>query len=101
MTSSTAIDLLADSMELAIADVGDLIFVFQSGAYGLTASPATFLSHSAPKNSKIHRPQVDYKHAFRARLNFLSLSRFRELSDDRLRKGRVIAFGISRWRLFE
>ncbi|MBK8184122.1 MAG: pyridoxal-dependent decarboxylase, exosortase A system-associated [Candidatus Competibacteraceae bacterium] len=41
----TPLDILADRMELAKADVGDLIVVFQSGAYGLTASPAAFLSH--------------------------------------------------------
>ncbi|MDS4042787.1 MAG: pyridoxal-dependent decarboxylase, exosortase A system-associated [Candidatus Competibacter sp.] len=43
----TPLDLLADRMELAKADIGDLIVVFQSGAYGLTASPAAFLSHPA------------------------------------------------------
>ena len=43
----TPLDLLADRMELAKAEVGDLIVVFQSGAYGLTASPARFLSHPA------------------------------------------------------
>lgn len=32
-------------MELAQAEVGDLVVVFQSGAYGLTASPVAFLSH--------------------------------------------------------
>jgi diaminopimelate decarboxylase len=32
-------------MELARADVGDLVVVFQSGAYGMTASPAAFLGH--------------------------------------------------------
>lgn len=44
----TPLDLLADRMELAQADVGDLIVVLQSGAYGLTASPTAFLSHPAP-----------------------------------------------------
>lgn len=43
----TPLDILADRMELAKADVGDLIVVFQSGAYGLTASPTAFLSHPA------------------------------------------------------
>jgi len=43
----TPLDILADRMELAKAGVGDLIVVFQSGAYGLTASPARFLSHPA------------------------------------------------------
>ncbi len=41
----TPLDLLADRMELARADIGDLVVVFQSGAYGLTASPGHFLSH--------------------------------------------------------
>jgi len=44
----TPLDLLADRMELAVADVGDLVAVFQSGAYGLTASPIYFLSHAPP-----------------------------------------------------
>jgi len=44
----TPLDLLADSMEMAKADFGDLVVVFQSGAYGLTASPTAFLSHPAP-----------------------------------------------------
>ena len=44
----TPLDLLADGMEMAKADVGDLIVVFESGAYRLTASPAAFLSHAAP-----------------------------------------------------
>ncbi len=41
----TPLDLLAERMELAKAEIGDLIVVFQSGAYGLTASPTAFLSH--------------------------------------------------------
>jgi diaminopimelate decarboxylase len=44
----TPLDLLADHTEMAKADVGDLVVVFQSGAYGLTASPTGFLSHPAP-----------------------------------------------------
>jgi len=44
----TPLDLLADRVELAEAQVGDLVVVFQSGAYGLTASPTAFLSHPAP-----------------------------------------------------
>ncbi len=44
----TPLDLLGDKMELSQADVGDLVVVFQSGAYGLTASPTAFLSHPAP-----------------------------------------------------
>ena len=41
----TPLDLLADKMELPKAEVGDLIVILQSGAYGLTASPTAFLSH--------------------------------------------------------
>jgi diaminopimelate decarboxylase len=43
----TPLDLLADRMELAHAQAGDLIVVFQSGAYGPSASPAAFLGHPA------------------------------------------------------
>jgi diaminopimelate decarboxylase len=43
----TPLDLLADRMELAVADVGDLAVVFQSGAYGPSASPSAFLGHPA------------------------------------------------------
>ncbi|CAH0217848.1 L-glutamyl-[BtrI acyl-carrier protein] decarboxylase [Massilia sp. Bi118] len=41
----TPLDLLAERMELPRAEVGDLVVVFQSGAYGKSASPAAFLSH--------------------------------------------------------
>jgi diaminopimelate decarboxylase len=44
----TPLDLLADRMEIAEAREGDLIVVFQAGAYGPSASPAGFLSHPAP-----------------------------------------------------
>ncbi len=44
----TPLDLLADQMEMSRAEMGDLMVVFQSGAYGLTASPTAFLSHPAP-----------------------------------------------------
>ena len=44
----TPLDLLADRMDLPAAEIGDLVVVFQSGAYGLTASPLGFLSHPAP-----------------------------------------------------
>ena len=44
----TPLDLLADRMELARAEVGDLVAVLQSGAYGLSASPTQFLSHPPP-----------------------------------------------------
>ena len=42
----TPLDLLADRMELPLAQVGDLVVVFQSGAYGASASPQAFLGHA-------------------------------------------------------
>jgi len=44
----TPLDLLASQMEIARAEAGDLVVVFQSGAYGRTASPLGFLSHPEP-----------------------------------------------------
>ena len=41
----TPLDVLADAALLPEADVGDLIAVFQSGAYGASASPLHFLGH--------------------------------------------------------
>lgn len=43
----TPLDLLADRMSLPAAEVGDLAVVFQSGAYGASASPQGFLGHPA------------------------------------------------------
>jgi diaminopimelate decarboxylase len=45
----TPLDVLADRMPLAHAIEGDLVAVFQSGAYGYTASPHAFLSHPPPR----------------------------------------------------
>lgn len=39
----TPLDRLGDQVALPHADVGDLIALFQAGAYGASASPATFL----------------------------------------------------------
>lgn len=44
----TPLDILANKMALPVMDVGDLVVIFQSGAYGLRASPQDFLSHPAP-----------------------------------------------------
>ena len=41
----TPLDIVGAKLELPEAEVGDLIAVFQSGAYGATASPQDFLSH--------------------------------------------------------
>lgn len=43
----TPLDVIANKVELPAADVGDYVVVFQSGAYGATASPQAFLSQPA------------------------------------------------------
>jgi diaminopimelate decarboxylase len=44
----TPLDVLGRSVQFPSVAVGDLIGVFQSGAYARTASPLGFLSHPAP-----------------------------------------------------
>lgn len=41
----TPLDLLADRITLPKAEIGDLVVIFQSGAYGASASPQGFLGH--------------------------------------------------------
>jgi diaminopimelate decarboxylase len=43
--SYTPLEVLADRTLLTEAQVGDLVVVFQSGAYGASASPQQFLAH--------------------------------------------------------
>jgi diaminopimelate decarboxylase len=44
----TPLDLLAHEVPLPRAEIGDLLAIFQAGAYGMTASPTAFLGHPAP-----------------------------------------------------
>jgi diaminopimelate decarboxylase len=44
----TPLDTLARGIVLPRAEIGDLIGIFQSGAYGRSASPLRFLSHPEP-----------------------------------------------------
>jgi diaminopimelate decarboxylase len=44
----TPLDTLGRGVQLPPAEVGDLIGIFQSGAYARTASPLGFLSHPTP-----------------------------------------------------
>jgi diaminopimelate decarboxylase len=44
----TPLDTLGRSVRWPLAQVGDLVGIFQSGAYALTASPVGFLSHPLP-----------------------------------------------------
>ncbi len=43
--SCTPLDILADKVLLPIAEINDYIVIYQSGAYGASASPQKFLSH--------------------------------------------------------
>jgi diaminopimelate decarboxylase len=43
----TPLDIIADKVKLPIANIGDYIVIFQSGAYGASASPQEFLSQPA------------------------------------------------------
>jgi diaminopimelate decarboxylase len=44
----TPLDILARGINLPRAEIGDLLGVFQSGAYARSASPMSFLSHRTP-----------------------------------------------------
>ena len=44
----TSIDLLATAISLPQVDVGDVLAISNSGAYGLTSSPTRFISHPEP-----------------------------------------------------
>lgn len=44
----TPLDILAAQMDIAVAEPGDLVAVYQSGAYGFSTSPHDFLSHPHP-----------------------------------------------------
>jgi diaminopimelate decarboxylase len=50
----TPLDTLGRAVAVPRVDVGDLIAIFQSGAYARTASPLGFLSHSTPPEVMAH-----------------------------------------------
>lgn len=50
----TPLDVLARSVTLPKVAVGDIIGVFQSGAYARAASPLNFLSHVTPPEVLVH-----------------------------------------------
>lgn len=47
----TPLDILAEKIKLPEAEIGDYVVLYQSGAYGLTASPTAFLSQ--PKSKEV------------------------------------------------
>jgi diaminopimelate decarboxylase len=54
----TPLDVLAREVRLPAARAGDLIGVFQSGAYARTASPLGFLSHASPPEVLVREGQA-------------------------------------------
>ena len=44
----TPLDILTKKAPLGDGRPGDLVVIFQSGAYGFTASPTAFLGHPPP-----------------------------------------------------
>lgn len=55
----TPLDMLARDIELPQAEIGDLIAVHQSGAYGRTSSPLGFLSHPSPPEVMLRDGQAE------------------------------------------
>lgn len=51
----TPLDIVARGIRLPAAEIGDLIGVFQSGAYARSASPLGFLSHPTPPEVLIEK----------------------------------------------
>ena len=45
----TTLDRLANRIEIGSPEVGDVVAIKNSGAYGLTASPVFFLGHESPR----------------------------------------------------
>jgi diaminopimelate decarboxylase len=55
----TPLDTLARDLPVPSPSVGDLIGIFQSGAYALTASPVDFLGHPFPAEVLVQNGRVD------------------------------------------
>jgi diaminopimelate decarboxylase len=54
----TPLDVLGREIDLPVAEVGDLVGIFQSGAYARSASPLGFLSHPTPAEVLVENGQV-------------------------------------------
>lgn len=55
----TPLDTLARDLPVPSVAVGDLVGIFQSGAYALTASPVDFLSHPFPAEVLVQGGRMD------------------------------------------
>jgi diaminopimelate decarboxylase len=53
----TPLDTVGRSVSLPAAEVGDMVAIFQSGAYARSASPVGFLSHPSPPEVWIENGQ--------------------------------------------
>jgi diaminopimelate decarboxylase len=53
----TPLDTLARTAQFPVAEVGDLVGIFQSGAYARSASPLGFLGHPTPPEVLVHGDQ--------------------------------------------
>jgi diaminopimelate decarboxylase len=53
----TPLDTVGRSVSLPLAEVGDIVAIFQSGAYARSASPVGFLSHRSPPEVWIENGQ--------------------------------------------
>ena len=58
----TPLDTLARDVEVPVAHIGDLVGIFQSGAYARTASPLGFLSHLTPPEIWVDGPNCRLIH---------------------------------------
>lgn len=74
----TSIDRLAHSIDLPGLEVGDVIAIHASGAYGLSASPMHFIGHEPPKEVMVERIGGEPR--------FRDVSQFRNRDADRLRR---------------
>jgi diaminopimelate decarboxylase len=57
----TSIDTLGHNVKLPTLNIGDIIAVRCSGAYGLTASPVYFISHEPPKEILVEMVEQELK----------------------------------------
>ncbi len=57
----TTIDTLAEKVSLPKLDIGDIVAVGSSGAYGLTSSPNRFISHPEPSEVLVVQDGMDVK----------------------------------------
>jgi diaminopimelate decarboxylase len=68
----TPLDTLGRSVQMPVADIGDLVGIFQSGAYARTASPLGFLSHPTPPEVLVEGDQESLIRTRNAPVDFIA-----------------------------